>query len=95
METTLKNVRLLRQEQILKEWWPEVKENFWDSNIKAKTKELLKALMQQTLIEDMELQRQQRTELVYRNGYYPRTLVTEFGMIDGLRISASAPRIVR
>lgn len=31
METTLNNVRLLRQGQILKEWWPEVKETFWDT----------------------------------------------------------------
>ena len=86
METTLDNVRLLRQDQILKDWWPEVKENFWDPNVKAKIKELLKTLMQQTLIEDMELQRQQMPDPVYRNGYYPRTLVTEFGTIDELRI---------
>lgn len=86
METTLDNVRLLRQDQILKDWWPEVKENFWDPNVKAKIKELLKTLMQQTLIEDMELQRQQMSDPVYRNGYYPRTLVTEFGTIDELRI---------
>lgn len=86
MNTTLDNVRLLRQAQILKEWWPEVKENFWDTNIKAKLKEMLKALMQQTLIEDMELQRQQMSNSVYRNGYYPRSLVTEFGTIDKLRI---------
>lgn len=86
METTLNNVRLLRQDQILNDWWPEVKENFWDTNVKAKMKELLKTLMQQTLIEDMELQRQQMPDSVYRNGYYPRTLITEFGTIDRLRI---------
>jgi putative transposase len=86
MEPTLTNVRLLRQDQILKEWWPEVKENFWDSNIRIRTRELLKTLMQQTLIEDIELQRRESSELVYRNGYYPRTLVTEFGTIEGLRI---------
>jgi putative transposase len=86
MNTTLDNVRLLRQTQILKEWWPEVKENFWDTNIKANLKEMLKILMQQTLIEDMELQRQQMSDSVYRNGYYPRSLVTEFGTIDKLRI---------
>ena len=86
METTLNNVRLLRQDQILKDWWPEVKENFWDLNIKLRIKELLKTLMQQTLIEDIELQRTKSPTPVYRNGYYPRSLVTEFGLIDNLRM---------
>lgn len=84
--TTLDNVRLLRQEQILKEWWPEVKENFWDTDARLKVKQLLKMLMEQTLIEDLELQRQTMTDPSYRNGYYPRDLVTQFGLIQDLQV---------
>ncbi len=40
METTLDNVRLLRQGQILKEWWTEAKENFWDTDARLKVKGL-------------------------------------------------------
>lgn len=86
METTLENVRLLRQEQILKEWWTEVKENFWETDAKLRVKELLKSIMEQTLIEDLRLQRRQMPDPVYRNGYYPRTLVTQFGLIEGLQV---------
>lgn len=86
METTLNNVRLLRQSQILKEWWPEVKENFWDTDARLKVKQLLKMLMEQTLIEDLELQRQTMTDPGYRNGYYPRDLVTQFGLIQDLKV---------
>ena len=86
METTLDNVRLLRQGTILKEWWSEVNENFWDTDARLKVKGLLKMLMEQTLIEDLELQRQQMTEPAYRNGYYPRDLVTQFGLIQDLQV---------
>jgi putative transposase len=86
METTLDNVRLLRQGQILKEWWSEVKENFWDTNARLKVKELLKTLMEQTLIEDLQVQRQKMSEPDYRNGYYSRTLVTQFGLIEDLQV---------
>ena len=86
METTLDNVRLLRQGQILKEWWAEVKENFWETDAKERVKELLKSLMEQTLIEDLQLQRRDMPEPVYRNGYYPRDLVTQFGLIEELQV---------
>ena len=46
----LPNVRLLRQGQILKEWWQEVKENFWEQDARLKVKGLLKMLMEQTLL---------------------------------------------
>lgn len=82
METTLEHVRLLRQEQILKEWWPEVKENFWDTDARLKVKELLKMLMEQTLIQDLESYRLTQIDPVYRNGYYPRSMVTQFGLLD-------------
>ncbi len=86
METTLDNVRLLRQGTILKEWWGEVNENFWDTDARLKVKQLLKMLMQETLIEDLELQRQAAAQPVYRNGYYPRSLVTQFGLIEDLKV---------
>lgn len=86
METTLENVRLLRQGQILKEWWTEVKENFWETDAKDRVKGLLKSLMEQTLIEDLQLQRRQMPGPAYRNGYYPRTLVTQFGLIEDLQV---------
>ncbi len=83
---TLENVRLLRQGQILKEWWTEVKENFWELDAKERVKALLKSLMEQTLVEDLELERGKMPELVYRNGYYLRSLVTQFGLIEELQI---------
>ena len=95
METTLNNVGLLRQEQILKEWWPEVKDNFWDTDVRLKVKELLKMLMEQTLVEDLELQRQNMAEPVYRNGYYPRDLVTQFGLIQDLQVPRLREGLVR
>jgi len=86
VETTLENVRLLRQGQILKDWWAEVKENFWETDARLKVKGLLKMLMEQTLIEDLELQRQTMADPAYRNGYYPRDLVTQFGLIQDLQV---------
>ena len=86
METALENVRLLRQGTILKEWWSEVKENFWEQDARERVKELLKSLMEQTLIEDLELKRREMPGPAYRNGYYPRTLVTQFGLIQGLQV---------
>jgi putative transposase len=86
METTLHNVRLLRQGQILKDWYAEVKENFWDTDARLKVKELLKILMEQTLIEDLQLQRREIPGPAYRNGYYARDLVTQFGLIEDLHV---------
>lgn len=83
---TLENVRLLRQGQILKEWWVEVKENFWETDARQRIKDLLKTLMEETLIEDLELERKRMPEAPYRNGYYPRSLVSRFGLIQGLEV---------
>lgn len=86
METTLNNVRLLRQEQIVKEWLPEVKDNFWDGDARIKIRSLLKMLMEDTLIEELELARDKHIQVIYRNGYYPRSLVTQFGLIQELKV---------
>jgi putative transposase len=86
METTLDNVRLLRQTQIVKEWLPEVKDNFWDFDAQLKVKSLLKMLMEDTLITELELARDRMPDVIYRNGYYARSLVTQFGCIQDLQV---------
>lgn len=86
METLLTNVRLLRQSQILKEWRQEVNENSLLENTQHYVKRFLKTMLQNTLEQDLELQRERAPEPVYRNGYYPRTLHTPFGLIQGLQV---------
>jgi transposase-like protein len=85
-------VRLLPQGKILQEWWQEVKENFWEEDAKPKVLKLVKELMESTLNEDLELytqkQYQEKVERykLYRNGYYRRTLVTQFGYVNDLNV---------
>lgn len=85
-------VRLLPQSKILHEWWHEVKENFWQEDVKRSVKELLKELMESTMIQEIV----QKTGVGYykhapakrqdcRNGYYERSLVTQFGAIQGIK----------
>lgn len=82
--------KLLPQSQILKQWWSEVKENFWEEDAKIKVKELLKELMESTMKEELTevLGRKihERKAYVYRHGYYPRTLVTQFGLIQDIQV---------
>jgi len=82
--------KLLPQSQILKDWWLEVKENFWQENAKQKVKMLLKELMESTMAEEMtqELKRApyHRKASVYRHGYYSRSLVTQFGLVQDIRV---------
>jgi transposase-like protein len=72
-------VSLLPQETILQEWWTEVKDNFWQEDIKPKMKQILKDLMESTMIQEIT----QKTGVGYykhakvrredyRNGYYNR-----------------------
>jgi transposase-like protein len=85
-------VRLLSQDKILQEWWQEVKENFWEHDGKPQVLKLVKELMESTVKEDLELytgqQYQEQIERykLYRNGYYRRSLITQFGYINDLRI---------
>lgn len=82
--------KLLPQSQILKDWWSEVKENFWQENAKQKVKVLLKELMESTMAEEMteELDRApyHRKASIYRHGYYSRGLVTQFGLIENIQV---------
>jgi transposase-like protein len=82
--------KLRPQSQILKDWWLEVKENFWQEDAKIKVKTLLKELMEETMKEEMTqiLGRSsyKRSADVYRHGYYSRCLVTQFGLIQNIQV---------
>lgn len=85
-------VKLLPQREILQDWWLEVKDNFWEKDAKRQVKDLLKELMESTMITEIV----QKTGVGYykhnpagredyRNGYYQRSLVTQFGIIQGIK----------
>ena len=88
----METVRQLSQGQILQEWWQEVKENFWQDDAKREVKKLVKELMESTMNEELELyskeayQEEQERYTLYRNGYYRRSLVTQFGLLDDIRV---------
>jgi len=83
-------VQELPRKDILVEWWSEVKENFWEDDARPQMKSLLKALMQRTLIEELELVRRRDAgtvdSLLARNGYYRRSLMTHVGFIPDIRV---------
>ena len=85
-------VRLLPQYKILQEWWQEVKENFWQDDAKPQVLRLVKELMESTMKEELVLYTgRKKYERVkerrfYRNGYYQRSLVTQFGTIGDIRV---------
>jgi len=85
-------VRELPQHKILQEWWQEVKENFWEADAKPQVLKLVKELMESTLKEELVLysgrRSYQRTggDPVYRNGYYTRSLVTQFGLVSNIKV---------
>jgi len=82
-------VRELPRKDIVNEWWSEVKENFWEDS-RLQMKRLLKELMQQSLITEIEQIRRKDVvfdePIVSRNGFYRRSLITQFGLIDGIRV---------
>lgn len=85
-------VRELPQSKILQEWWQEVKENFWADDAKPQVLKLVKELMESTLKEEVVLHtgrvayQRSAKESVYRNGYYPRSLVTQFGTVNSIKV---------
>ena len=89
META---TRLLPQSKILQEWWGEVKENFWADDAKPQVLKLVKELMESTLKEDLTMHIDRRNYQRandnddYRNGYYERSLVTQFGTINDIKV---------
>lgn len=73
---------------ILCNWWKEVKENFWEEDAKPNVKRLVKNLMENTLQEDISraLKSDWATGIPYRNGYYPRDLISQYGLIQDIRV---------
>jgi len=85
-------IKLLPQPQILQEWWQEVKENFFEEDAKPQVLKLLKQLMESTINEEITVysgaQWHERTgkRTNYRNGFYERSLVTQFGTVDDIEV---------
>lgn len=81
-------------EEKLNQWWPEVKDNYWE-DMKVQTALLVKRLLESTLRQEMveftgagwhERSRKRKT---YRNGYYTRDLGTELGLIRDILVPRS------
>ena len=73
--------------------WKEVKgEDDWWGDVKADTVRLVKGLLEGTMEEEIVAQLQvvrygrARDRRGYRNGYRHRSLLTEFGLLDGIRV---------
>lgn len=85
-------VRELPQSKILQEWWQEVKENFWEQDAKPQVLKLVKELMESTIKEELVMYsgrlpyQRTREKMVYRNGYYTRDLVTQFGLVRDIKV---------
>jgi putative transposase len=87
MELLLNNP--VQRSIILKDWQAEVKENFWQQDATPFVRQILKELMEKTMIEELEVVlKTQSTQgfVSYRNGYYQRNLITQFGNIDAIRV---------
>ncbi len=83
--------KLRPQSQILKEWRLEVKENFWELDAKPHIRLLLKDFMERTMNQELsEILEREKYDSVeegpYRNGFYERSLVTQFGLVECLRV---------
>lgn len=86
----MERAKTLPQSKILQEWWQEVNKDFWQDT-KAHMRKLLKELMESTVKTDLELYMEQQkeeksSEDLYRNGCYTRSLVTEFGLINDIKV---------
>ena len=72
-------------------WWREVKDDFW-GDVKQETLKLVKTLLEASMQEELVVYTQaewhERTGHArpYRNGSYTRTLSTELGCLDTLRV---------
>ena len=86
----MEGVRLLPQSKILQEWWQEVNENFWQDT-KRHVLKLVKELMESTVEKELELyieqhEKEKGAPELYRNGYYTRSLVTQFGLLNDIDV---------
>jgi transposase-like protein len=88
----MEKVKELKPNEILLEWWQEVKEKFWEEEVTPKLKEFLKLLMEDTMKEELEVYTQaewyerSKKRKDYRNGYYSRGLTTRFGQMEGIKV---------
>ena len=85
----IEQARRPHQKTILRDWWSEVKDNFWEADAKPKVQVLVKGLMEQTLREEIVKALREdwvEEEAPYRNGYYERSLLTQFGLIQGIHV---------
>jgi putative transposase len=81
-------------ELTLKDLWKEVKEEEgdWWGDFKGQTlrvvKRLLEGAMREEILEQLRVERYRRDKLRrgYRNGYRYRSLLTEFGFLDEIRV---------
>jgi putative transposase len=80
-------------ELTLDDYWREVKwEDDWWGDLKAQTQRLVKRLMEAVLeeeiVEQLGVDRYRRSHLRggYRNGYRHRSLLTEFGLLEEIRV---------
>ena len=75
-------------------WWRQVKDEFW-GDVKQETLKLVKLLLEESMQEELVVYTQaewhERTgqRRPYRNGCYTRTLSTELGCLDALRVPRS------
>ena len=75
-------------------WWREVKDDFW-GDVKQETVQLVKLLLEESMQEELVVYTQaewhERTgqRVSHRNGFYSRTLSTELGGLDALRVPRS------
>jgi putative transposase len=77
----------------VKDLWREVKgEDEWWGDLKGETtklvKKLLESAMDEEILEHVRVRRYERsdTRRGYRNGYRRRSLLTEFGLLDAIRV---------
>jgi transposase-like protein len=80
-------------ELTVKDLWREVKEEEdWWGDLKVETaklvKRLLESAMDEEILEHVKVRRYERsdTRRGYRNGYRHRSLLTEFGLLDAIRV---------
>jgi putative transposase len=80
-------------ELTVKDLWQEVKgEEDWWGELKVETRNLVKRLlesaMDEEVLEHVRVRRYERsdTRSGYRNGYRRRSLLTEFGLLDAIRV---------
>lgn len=80
-------------ELTLDDYWKEVKgEDDWWGDLKGQTqrlvKRLMEAVMEEEILEQLGVDRYRRSHLRggYRNGYRQRSLLTEFGLLEEIRV---------